>query len=59
MDIDLQAKMEKYEGKAAKYREAASKAAEGAQRSMLEVLANYYGGLATDFRQAAEKRKVS
>ena len=59
MDIDLQAKMEKCEGKAAKYRESALKAAEGAQRSMYEVLANYYGGLATDFRQAVEKRKVS
>ena len=59
MDTDLQAKMEKYEGKAAKYKQSALKAPEGAQRSMYEVLANYYGGLATDFRQAAEKRKVS
>jgi len=59
MDTDLQGKMEKYEGKAAKYKEAGLKAPEGAQRSMYEVLANYYSGLATDFRQAAEKRKVS
>jgi hypothetical protein len=59
MDMDLQAKAEKCEGKAAKYKEAALKAAEGAQRTMYEVLAGYYGGLATDFRQAIEKRKAA
>ena len=57
MDVDFQAKVEKYEGKAAKYREAALKAAEGAQRNMCEGLARYYGDLAADFRQAGEKRK--
>jgi hypothetical protein len=57
MDTDFQAKVEKYEGKAAKYREAALKAAEGAQRQMCEGLAGYYGRLAADFRQAGEKRK--
>jgi hypothetical protein len=36
MDVDFQAKVEKYEGKAAKYREAALKAAEGAPRNMCE-----------------------
>ena len=56
METDLQTKVEKYEGKAAKYKEAALKAAEGPQRSMYEVLATYYGGLATDFRQIVEKR---
>jgi hypothetical protein len=55
--MDFQTKVEKYESKAAKYREAALKAAEGAQRGMCEVLARYYDGLATDFRQVAEKRK--
>lgn len=59
MDMDLQTKAEKYEGKAAKCKEAALKAAEGAQRTMYEVLADYYGGLATDFRQALEKRKAA
>jgi hypothetical protein len=59
MDVDFQAKVEKYEGKAAKYREAALKAAEGAQRTMCEVLARYYGELAADFRQAGEKRKTA
>jgi hypothetical protein len=59
MDTDFQAKVEKYEGKAAKYREAALKAAEGAHRNMCEVLARYYGELATDFRQAVEKRTTA
>ena len=59
MDVDFQAKVEKYEGKAAKYREAALKAAEGAQRNMCEGLARYYGELAADFRQAREKRKTA
>jgi len=59
MDADFQAKIEKCEAKAAKYREAGQKAAEGAQRSMYEVLANYYGNLAADFRQVVEKRTVA
>jgi len=59
MDTDLQAKAEKYEGKAAKYQETALKAAEGPQRTLYEVLAGYYGGLATDFRHAIEKRKAA
>jgi hypothetical protein len=37
MDGDLQTKLEKYEEKAAKCREAALKAPEGAQRTMYEV----------------------
>jgi hypothetical protein len=59
MDMDLQIKLEKYEGKAAKCKEAALKASEGPQRTMYEVLADYYGGLATDFRHAIEKHKVA
>jgi hypothetical protein len=59
MDMDFQAKVEKYEGKAAKCKEAALKAGEGSQRTMYEVMAGYYDGLATDFRQAIEKRKVA
>jgi hypothetical protein len=51
--------VEKYEGKAAKYRDAALKATEGAQRSMCEGLARYYGELAADFRQAGDKRKTA
>ena len=58
MDTDFQAKVEKYESKAAKYREAALKASEGAQRTMCEGLAGYYAELAADFRQAVEKRKA-
>jgi hypothetical protein len=57
MDLDFQAKVEKYENKAAKYREAALKAAEGPQRTMCEGLAGYYDGLAADFRHAVEKRR--
>lgn len=59
MDTDLQTKLEKYEVKAAKCREAALKASEGAQRTMYEVLADYYDGLATDFRNAIEKHQVA
>jgi hypothetical protein len=59
MDIELQTKAEKYEGKAAKFKEAAEKAAAGAQRTLYEVLAGYYAGLATDFRQTIEKRKAA
>jgi hypothetical protein len=59
MDVDFQAKVEKYEGKAAKYREAALKATEAAQRTMCEGLAGYYDELAADFRQAGEKRKTA
>jgi hypothetical protein len=55
MDGDLQTKLEKYEEKAAKCREAALKASEGAQRTMYEVLADYYRGLAMDFRHVIEK----
>ena len=59
MDGDLQTKLDKYEEKAAKCREAALKASEGAQRTMYEVLADYYASLATDFRHALEKHKVA
>jgi hypothetical protein len=59
MDGDLQTKLEKYEEKAAKCRELALKAPEGAQRTMYEVLTDYYLGLATDFRNALEKHKVA
>ena len=56
---DLQTKVEKYETKAAKYKERVRQAAEGPQRAFYEVLAHYYGGLATDFRQVIEKRTVA
>ena len=59
MDMDFQAKVEKYESKAAKYRDAALRATEGAQRTMCEGLAGYYSDLAADFRQAVEKRKTA
>ena len=59
LDTDLQTKLVKYEEKAAKCREAAGKASEGAQRTMYEVLAGYYVSLAADFRNALEKHKVA
>ena len=59
MDTDLQVKVEKYEGKAAKLREAAQQAPNTSQRAMYEVLAGYYVDLATDFRQVVEKRKAA
>ena len=56
---DLQTKAEKYEAKAAKYKEAAEKANEGPRRTMYEGLSAYHGNLAADFRQAIEKRKAA
>jgi hypothetical protein len=56
---DLQTKVEKYETKAAQCNARVAQATEGPQRAFYEVLANYYGGLATDFRQVIEKRKVA
>jgi hypothetical protein len=59
MEADLQSKVEKYEGKAAKCKEWAQQAAEGPQRALYEVLAGYYDELATDFRQVIAKRKAA
>lgn len=59
MDTDIQTKLEKYESKAAKCKEAALRANDGPQRVMYEVLAGYYEGLVTDFRQVVDKRKVA
>jgi hypothetical protein len=56
---DLQVKVEKYESKAAQCEESARQTKAGAQRTFYEVLARYYGGLATDFRQVIEKRKAA
>lgn len=59
MGTDLQTKVEKYETKAAQCEEWARQATEGPQRSFFEVLANYYGELAANFRQVIEKRNVA
>jgi hypothetical protein len=59
MEAGLETKVEKYVSKAAKYREAAQQAANPSQKGMYEVLAGYYDGLATDFRQVADKRKTA
>jgi hypothetical protein len=59
MVTDLQTKAEKYETKAAQCEEWARKATDGPQRALYEVLAGYYGGLATDFRQVIAKSKTA
>jgi hypothetical protein len=56
---DLRAKAEKYESKAAKCQETAERAADGAQKALYEVLAGYYSGLATDFRQILAKQAAA
>lgn len=57
MMTDLQAKVEKYETKAARCEESVRQATDGPERAFYEVLARYYGDLATNFRQVIEKRK--
>lgn len=59
METGLQSKVEKYESKAAKCREAAEQSSNGSQRAMYEVMAGYFDGLATDFRQVVEKHKIA
>jgi hypothetical protein len=53
---DLQAKLEKYERKAAQYEKAAQEATSGADRAFYQGLARYTGDLATKFRQVIAKR---
>ena len=57
--VDLQARLNKYESKAVQYEERVRQATDGPQRAFFEVLARYYGELATDFRQVIEKRKAA
>jgi hypothetical protein len=59
MGSDLQTKVERYETKAAQCREFAQQAADGPQKAFFEVLAGYYGELATDFRQVMAKRNAA
>jgi hypothetical protein len=56
---DLQAKAEKYETKAAQCQESVRQAKNGSQRGFYEALAQYYAGLATDYRHVIEKRKTA
>jgi hypothetical protein len=56
---DLQTKAEKYETKAAQCQEWVRQAKDKSQRGFYEVLAHYYGELATNFRQVIEKRKTA
>ena len=59
MEIDLQAKAQKYETKAAQCEERARQATGRPEQAFYEVLAHYYGEVATDFRQVIEKRKAA
>jgi hypothetical protein len=53
---DLQAKLEKYEQKAARYETAAKQATTGADRALYQGLASYCDDLAAKFRQVIAKR---
>ena len=57
MVTDLEAKVQKYETKAAECEERARQATDRPQRAFYEVLAHYYGEVATDFRQVIAKRQ--
>jgi hypothetical protein len=56
MLIDLLQKAEKYESKVAQCEEWARQAPDGPQKDFYKVLADYYGGLATDFRHVLARR---
>jgi len=59
MMADLQIKVEKYETRASRCEEQAREATDKAEQSFYQVLAGYYGSLATDFRKILEKRLVA
>ena len=48
-----------YESKAAQCEKRVRQATDGPQRAFYEVLAHYYGKLATDFRQIIAKRQAT
>jgi hypothetical protein len=53
---ELQAKLKKYELKAANYKTAAEQAQTGADRALYQGLAGYCDDLAAQFRQVIAKR---
>ena len=59
MGIELQAKLEKYEIKAARCEEKVRQITDGPQRAFYEVLAHYYSRVARDFRQINDKRNAA
>jgi hypothetical protein len=56
---ELQTKVEKYESRASRCQQQAREATDKAQQTFYEVLAGYYGSLATDFRKILEKRVMA
>jgi hypothetical protein len=59
MEVDLQAKVEKYESRAVRCEEQGRLAPDKAQQGFYEVLAGYYRSLATDFKKIIEKRNAA
>ena len=55
---DLRVKLDRYEAKAAHCQRAAQEATDEAGRAFYEDLADYYGSLATDFRQVIANREA-
>jgi hypothetical protein len=53
---DLEAKLEKYERKAAQYRETAEQVTDGPRRAFYQGLARYCDDLAAKFREVIAKR---
>jgi hypothetical protein len=56
---ELKTKVEKYETKASRCEQQAQAATDKAEQTFYEVLAGYYGSLATDFPQDLEKRVIA
>ena len=56
MSSELQAKLEKYERKAAQYQKASQELTSEADRAFYQGLARYTDDLATKFRQVIAKR---
>jgi hypothetical protein len=56
---ELRAKAEMYETRASECEQAAREAGDGPQRIFYQVLADYYGELAMDFRGVLAKRTAA
>jgi hypothetical protein len=56
---ELKTKVEKYQTKASRCEQQAQAATDKAEQTFYEVLAGYYGSLATDFRKILEKRVIA
>jgi hypothetical protein len=59
VEAELKTTVEKYESRASRFEQQAREATDKAEQAIYEVLAGYYGSLATDFRKILEKRVVA